>query len=74
MPKGFHDLVARIHFLNMAVEFTKRPLLLAEVRLRAFRNTHCDQQAQRERQHDDQAQNRLIVSMITITPISVTTT
>ena len=55
-PKGFHDLVARVHFLDMAVELTKRSLLRPEVVLRAFRNPHGDDQAQRDGQQDDQAE------------------
>ena len=47
VSEGFHDLVARVHFLDMPVEFSQRTLLLAEVPLRASGYAHRDDEAQR---------------------------
>ncbi len=57
-PEGFDDLVTHIHLLDMAVEFSKRPLLPSEVILRAFGNTHCDEQTQWKGQQYNQAEER----------------
>ena len=58
MAEGFDDLVAGIHLFDMTVQPSQRALLIAEVRLRAFRDPHRDQQAQRQREQNDQAQQR----------------
>ncbi len=58
MSEGFDDLVAGVHFLDMAVEGSKRPLLSSKVVLRPLRKPHGDEQAEWQSEHHDQAQQR----------------
>src|SRR6266496_2971292 len=58
VPECFDDLMARIHFLYMAVQISKRLLLTRKVALRTFRNRHGNEHAERKSNNNHQRQQR----------------